>query len=180
MFKSNKVYFKNEGLLIIKGKLYLGFLSNRLAMNPSGKGVFRVYKGGNVLTNGLVRIARTAKIYVSGLLEIGAGTYINPNTIILARKQVKIGKNCAISWNCQILDDDLHFIQTSSGKESSANPIIIEDKVWIGANVIILKGVRIGEGSVIAAGSVVTGNVVPGAVYAGVPAKKIKEISSWG
>ncbi|OGS55073.1 MAG: hypothetical protein A2Y20_01240 [Firmicutes bacterium GWF2_51_9] len=53
--------------------------------------------------------------------------------------------------------------------------IIIDEDVWIGANVIILKGVRIGRGSVIAAGSIVTREVLPYSVYAGVPARKIKD-----
>ncbi len=52
--------------------------------------------------------------------------------------------------------------------------VVIKDDVWIGANVIILKGVTIGEGSIIAAGSVVTKDVEPYSIYAGVPAKKIK------
>ncbi len=53
--------------------------------------------------------------------------------------------------------------------------IIIQDDVWIGANTIILKGVTIGEGSVIAAGSIVTKDVAPYSIYAGIPAKKIKD-----
>ncbi len=53
--------------------------------------------------------------------------------------------------------------------------VVIEEDVWVGANVIILKGVTIGRGSVIAAGSIVTKNVEPYSIYAGVPARKIKE-----
>lgn len=60
---------------------------------------------------------------------------------------------------------------------SLAEDLVIEDDVWIGANAIILPGVRIGRHSVIAAGSVVTQSVEPFSVYAGVPARKIKDIS---
>ena len=55
----------------------------------------------------------------------------------------------------------------------SKGPIVIEDNVWIGINAIILKGVRIGEGAVIAAGAIVTKDCEPYGVYAGIPAKKV-------
>jgi galactoside O-acetyltransferase len=58
----------------------------------------------------------------------------------------------------------------------SAQPVIIEDDVWIGTRAVILPGVRIGYGSVIAAGSVVTKDVPPMTVVAGIPAKPIKKI----
>jgi acetyltransferase-like isoleucine patch superfamily enzyme len=57
------------------------------------------------------------------------------------------------------------------------SPVVIEDKVWIGFNVIILKGVRVGEGAVVAAGSVVTKDVPPYCVVAGNPAHVVKELA---
>ena len=53
-------------------------------------------------------------------------------------------------------------------------PIVIEDDVWVGTGAIILKGVRLGTGSIVAAGSVVTSNVEPYSIVGGVPAKKLK------
>jgi tetrahydrodipicolinate N-acetyltransferase len=58
----------------------------------------------------------------------------------------------------------------------SANPVVIEDDVLIGANAVILEGVRVGKGAVVAAGAVVTQDVPPHTVVAGIPAKVIKEI----
>ncbi len=174
--KSRKVYFKNEGKLKINGRLFFGFLSNRIALDPSAKGVFRIYKDGEFYSEGMVRIARTCKIYVAGRITIGSGTYINSNTILFARKGISIGQNCAISWNCQIIDDDFHSIDAA---QSTSKEIIIGDRVWIGANVQILKGIHIGNGAVIGAGSVVTKNVPEKCMAAGVPAKVIRENISW-
>lgn len=64
-----------------------------------------------------------------------------------------------------------------SSRESTSASIFIEDGVWIGANVVILPGVTIGKGSVVAAGSVVTRNVSPGVVVGGVPARVISTLS---
>ena len=58
----------------------------------------------------------------------------------------------------------------------SADPVVVEDNVLIGANAVVLEGVQIGEGAVIAAGSIVIDDVPAGAVYAGAPAKKIKDV----
>jgi acetyltransferase-like isoleucine patch superfamily enzyme len=100
-------------------------------------------------------------------LEIGNGTYLNRNTQVHARTHVRIGADCQVSWDVVIMDSDLHSIP---GKESEM-PVFIEDNVWIGCRVIILKGVRVGRGAVIAAGSVVTKDVPPDTVFGGVPAR---------
>ena len=109
-------------------------------------------------------------------IKIGSNTYIGDRTEIHAGKSVKIGNNCDISWDCCIMDRDYHKFcsDTEVYKET-----VIEDNVWLGCNVIVLKGVRIGEGSVIAAGSVVTKNVPPHSLAGGNPAKIIKEEVTW-
>lgn len=102
------------------------------------------------------------------VLRIGNGTYLNRNTLVIAQKQVEIGRDCLISWDVVIMDSDLH---PSNGTVREDKPVIIEDKVWIGCRCIILKGVHIGEGAIIAAGSVVTKDVPPYARVGGVPAR---------
>ena len=100
-------------------------------------------------------------------IEIGNGTYLNRNTLVHASTLVHIGVDCKVSWDVVIMDTDMHSIP---GKESD-KPVFIEDDVWIGCRVIILKGVRIGHDAVIAAGSVVTKDVPPETVVGGVPAR---------
>lgn len=101
---------------------------------------------------------------------------LNCYTQIRCKNFISIGKNTRISRNVQIWDDDHHNIV---GKVQKKNEIIIGDNVWIGAGSIILKGVHIGEGSMIAAGAVVTRDVPAHCVVGGVPAKVIKENFFW-
>lgn len=114
----------------------------------------------------------------------GAEIVIDENTrihgsCIHAYEKIVIGKNCLIAANCQIFDGnghDLSFpnVENRINTRGGSKPIIIEDNVWIGANSIILPGVRIGYGSVIAAGSVVVKDVPPYSIAGGNPARVIK------
>ena len=178
-FKSTRVQFKNQGKMLIIGRFFMGTFSNRNGLTPNSRGILRIYNQGNLTIRGNVRIARDCKIYVAGNLQIGNGTFINPNSLILAHRSISIGAGCAISWNCEILDSDLHTIIKDGVDQEKSKPIIIEDNVWIGTSVKILKGVTIGKGSVIAAGTVVTKDVEPNCLYGGNPARKISERVEW-
>jgi acetyltransferase-like isoleucine patch superfamily enzyme len=121
--------------------------------------------------------ARTAlRTGALGTLQIGDDTYINEGTCIVATKRVTIGSHCLIGDNVQIHDSDYHQLEQFAAVRIL--PITIGKNVWIGRNVIILPGVTIGEHSVIGAGSVVTRSVPERMVYAGIPAKKIREITA--
>ena len=109
-------------------------------------------------------------------IKIGSETYIGDRTEIHAGKSVTIGNNCDISWDCCIMDRDYHKFCSES--ENYAE-VVIEDNVWIGCNVLVMKGVKIGEGAVIAAGSVVTKDVPPHTMAGGNPARIIKEDVYW-
>lgn len=86
-------------------------------------------------------------------------SYCNYDCRISCFNEITIGDGCAISQNVTIRDSDNHQV-VREGYVKSA-PIVIDDNVWIGINSTILKGVHIGEGSIIAAGSVVTKNTPP-------------------
>ena len=109
-------------------------------------------------------------------IKIGNRSYIGDRTEIHAGDLVEIGNGCNISWNCTILDRDYHKLCSN---EEIIKPVKICDNVWIGCNCIILKGVTIGEGAVVAAGSVVTKDVPPKALVGGNPAKIIKTDVFW-
>lgn len=109
-------------------------------------------------------------------IHIKESTYINRNTFIDAALSITIGKQCAIGPNCYITD---HDHGTEVGLPPLEQALVSQatylcDRVWIGANVTILKGVTIGEDAVIGAGSVVTKSVPAGAIAVGVPAKVIR------
>lgn len=100
---------------------------------------------------------------------IGNDSIINSKCLIDQRGTIIIGKKVAISHEVNILTADHEF--DSPNFEGRERPVVIEDYVWIGARAIILPGITLGEGSVVAAGSVVTKDVPPYSVVAGVPAK---------
>lgn len=116
----------------------------------------------------MVTIEKNAVIMMGAVINIGAvvgeGSMVDMNAVIGARGI--LGKNVHLGA-CSVVAGVL--------EPPSASPVIIEDDVMIGANSVILEGVRIGRGAVVAAGSVVTKNVDPGVVVAGSPARVIKQ-----
>ena len=93
---------------------------------------------------------------------------------IVADLDVKIGNNVMVGTNSTIGDRDDH----TEIYATNPKPVIIKDGVWIGMNCIILKGVTIGENSIIGAGSVVTHDIPANVIAAGVPARKIKDLKT--
>ena len=111
-------------------------------------------------------------------IVIGDNVSLN-GTTITSRNHVFIGDNTQIGPNTIIMDNDGHPVwppEDRWAKKGPSAPIIIQNDVWIGMNCIILKGLTIGHGSVIAAGSIVIKDVESNSIYAGNPAKKIKNI----
>lgn len=112
-------------------------------------------------------------------LLLGSG-YINNGTRIRVEHKVIIGKNAAISWDCFISDSDLHSIFDENGNRiNKPMPVRIGNSVWIGQGCAILKGVTIGDGAIIAAHAVVTKDIPPHTLAAGIPARVVRENVSW-
>lgn len=110
-------------------------------------------------------------------VRLGNNMIFNRNVSITARSGVSLGNDVMLGPNVVINDSNHQFIDRDKSiaqQGHTAKEIIIEDDVWIASNSVILKGVHIGKGAVVAAGSVVTKDVPPYAVVAGVPARKIK------
>lgn len=108
-------------------------------------------------------------------ISIGCRTFINMGCSFQDWGGITIGDDCLIGHNCTICTVN-HSKDTQKRGNMTCIPVNIGNRVWIGANVTILPGVSIGEGAIIAAGAVVTKNVEPNTIVAGVPAKKIKNI----
>lgn len=115
-------------------------------------------------------------------LLIGDNTSINYRTTISVAQSVTIGKHCLLAGEVKIFDNNSHPLNYQqrrsqhvlSGEEVA--PVVIEDDVWIGNNSIILKGVRIGRGAIVAAGSIVTKDVAPFTLVGGNPARVLKAL----
>ncbi len=126
-----------------------------------------------------------------GRCTIGDFSLLN-GALIMAEERIDIGSHCLISWNVGLADSDFHplepaqrlidaqalapfFENRPARPRLKTAPIKIGDNVWIGMNAVILKGVTVGENSVVAAGSVVTKSVEPNTVVAGNPAVAVKK-----
>lgn len=127
------------------------------------KGKFYVYTGSKIV------------VRENACLEVGDGSFINVDSKIYCKNNIKIGNNTYIGEETIIRDTDEHSLNGSI----STSPIIIGNHVWIGMRTIVLKGVAIGDNAIIAAGSVVTKDVPNNCLVAGVPAKIIKENVNW-
>ena len=109
---------------------------------------------------------------------IGDNVFIGHNTEFNISDRISIGDDCLIASNCKFIDHDHGFSVVNKPirlQEPKLSPIIIEDNVWIGTSCIILKGVTIGSGSIIGAGSVVNRNVPPNEIWCGSPASQKKK-----
>ncbi|MEO6236670.1 MAG: acyltransferase [Vicinamibacterales bacterium] len=114
-----------------------------------------------------------------GTIEIGDGVYINYGTLICAQRLVRIGANVMVGNYSIIADTDIPGIDEPPGApEMAALPVEIGEGAWLAARVTVLPGARIGAGAVIAAGSVVAGDIPAGVVAGGIPARVIRERST--
>ncbi len=109
-----------------------------------------------------------------GRLIIGNNVRLN-GPIISASREIRIGNNCRIAPQVYLMDGDFHSIADRM-VEAEARPIIIEDDAWLATRSMVLKGVTIGKGAVVAAGAIVTKDVPPYTMVAGIPARIVKRI----
>lgn len=113
------------------------------------------------------------------VLAIGDNFAMTGGSICAAEK-IAIGSNVSVGANCTIVDTDFHPLDPEfrhqHPQEATTAPVTIEDDVFIGMNCLILKGVTVGRGSVIGAGSVVTKDVPSCVIVAGNPAKVLREV----
>lgn len=125
-----------------------------------------------------------------GLVEVGDESIL-VGAIFMCAQQIRVGRRVVVSYNVTIADSDFHprdpdlriadAVANAPGGDLSSRPpyesrpVEINDDVWIGIGAIVLKGVTIGAGARIGAGSVVTADVAPGAVVAGNPARTVEE-----
>jgi acetyltransferase-like isoleucine patch superfamily enzyme len=152
----------NPCIIINKGKIELG---NSVFLNS--------YPDGELYKTGLMAY------FDSSLIKIGDNCSLN-GTVIHARKAVVIGDNCMFGPGVVILDNDSHNTSIDpvcrrTGKIAES-PVILGNNVWVGMRSIIMKGVHIGDNSIIAAGSIVTRDVPSNQLVGGNPATFIKAL----
>lgn len=125
-----------------------------------------------------VRVCSSVRFMGSGSLEIGSGTWIGHQTLIISSSQVKIGENVDIAPMVYI-GTGTHLIEPG-GLRIAGRPFSKEVEIgngaWIGAKACILPGVKVGTKAVVAAGAVLVDSCSDKAIFAGVPAKKVKDL----
>jgi acetyltransferase-like isoleucine patch superfamily enzyme len=155
-----KTRFDKSGLVQITGKIKIIKKFGRIEI-----GHCKIWKGAKLSVCG-----KKDKI---ATLSIGDNSAIGDRTEIHVGERVTIGERVLISSDCMIMDRDYHGIGT---KPERILPVTIEDGAWICCRAIILPGVKIGKGSIIGAGAVVTHNIPPFQMAAGNPARVIRSL----
>jgi len=173
IYGNGKVVFNNKN-----SSLYVGVhfsLCQGATLDIYDNGILNVGKS--------VGIYRGTKIVVreEAQLSIGNNTFINENSRIQCAKKISIGDSVSISWNCNILDSDLHGIYIEDKLTNPDLEVLIGNKVWVCANTIITKGVIIDNNCIIGSNSVVTRkHLKSNNIYAGNPLRLVKQFDHWG
>lgn len=169
----------SSNIVVEKGaRLNFGFFTHIFSKRRNSKLILE--EDASFVLTGKAMIQSGAMIFVGRgkTLKIGRSTFTS-NIKILAHDDITIGDNCIFGWECQIFSGDGHPIYQEESIINKDVPVVIEDNVWVGSRALILKGVRVGKGSIVAAGAVVTKDVPPNCIVAGNPAKVVKENISW-
>lgn len=170
-----------EALSYFRGWLTSFRLDRRALISSHGPTTI-IKKNGRIEVGDRTRLWPRVKLVAVGTpdaaaeLTIGHHSSIGDNSQIHAGRLVRIGNYVLIAWNVNLLG---HYYHAPGGEPDQPGDIIIEDHVWIGCGVIVLKGVTIGRGAIVAAGSVVTSDVPPYKLAAGNPARTVKDTKSW-
>lgn len=139
----------------------------------------RITSGGTITIEDGVAIERDVLVHAeAGHVRIGANGFIGRGAQIVAFESVAIGADALIAAGVVVRDGDHRFADPSRPIREQGHevaPIEIGADVWLGAHVVITAGSTIGDGSVVAANAVVRGDIPPGSIAGGIPARVLKE-----
>lgn len=138
-----------------------------------------------VQENGLLRLGERAwlrtengpnriTVFPGARIEVGPDALIN-GAMLHAKAEIRIGREFLAGCGARILDADLHALDRDTPERVA--PVHIGDRVWLGADALVLRGVRIGDDVVVGAGSVVTRDLPPRCLAVGVPACPVRQIA---
>lgn len=160
--------------------------------NGASKGSFVLRYLFNMLRTWYVFHLRYPWVKYQGFVRVMGGTHFAQHMDVVIGNNVQFGNGCNVASNVHFGNNVLmagnvqfvgrhdHTFSTPGvtiwdGERGENGTTLVEDDVWLGASVIVISGVTIGRGSIVAAGSVVTGDIPPCEIWAGVPAKKVKD-----
>lgn len=147
------------------------------------QGSGRIILGDDVTLDGRSSFTFGARFSEAPTLSIGDGTTVGHGCGFAIGKSITIGRHCLIAAGVQMLDSSGHPLDPTKRlagappDSDDVKPIVIGDNVWIGDQAKIMPGTTIGDGAVVAAGSVVGGHVPPNVLVAGYPARKLRDLT---
>jgi Acetyltransferase (isoleucine patch superfamily) len=125
-----------------------------------------------------VQIGVWGRDFGQGEIVIGNACLMSPGSRISASDEVILGDGCMMANGSFITDSDWHGLYDRVNRDEKIMPVHLGNNVWLGDHAIVLKGVKIGDNSIVAAGAVVTHDVPPNVVVAGNPAKVVKQLDT--
>jgi len=168
-------------IITVADRMWRGILINWLAaspllVNPVRASLMRLY-GIRTATHGI----RPGCYFAGRDITIGAGTFVNYRCFFDGSAPIRIGKKCGIGMEV-LFCTSTHFMGPATERAGRVHPqpIVVGDGCWIGARSVILPGVTIGDGCIVAAGAVVNKDCAPNGMYAGVPARRVRELPAEG
>ncbi len=152
--------------------------ADRLGRRVTLRGRAKVVNGGALVIGDRVRLDSTVATLElatlpGGRIEIADNVFINYGASIISSALVRIGAGCLIGTHVMVMDCDFHRVEDKAW-DTSGEPVVLGERVWLGNRSIVLKGVTIGHDTVVGAGSVVTKDLPPRVVAAGVPARVVR------
>ena len=175
--------YKHASLDIEKGAkiiLHDGYfrVNYYLPKHSKAEAYVRMSKGARLEILGDTSLCYKATIEIKKDATVTIGSaYINTGAVILAAKEINIGKEVLISREVFIYDSDHHPLLDDNGNQTNpSRPVTIGDHVWIGLKCTVIRGSKIGDGAVISAGSLVAGKIRPGTMAVGSPARSALEV----
>ncbi len=174
-----KVFWIEPVMRSVCQEIGSGLRAERL---PYMRGKGALFLGEKVNLSGLVGFTFMSGMPVQPEIRIGSGTFIGHGCGFSVARRIVIGKGCLIAGSVHVHDNDGHplspdrRLRNERIRQDEAAEVIIGDNVWIGGHSLVLKGVTIGDGAIVGAGSVVTRDVPSASVVAGNPARVIKTL----
>lgn len=153
-----------------KNKFRDSFMHGEKFKNPIGGG--ENFKQLQIGYGSYILVGQNASLMIGD-------SFVNREVKIICNQSITIGDECIIAMGTVIRDNDGGTHKILSDDYVNSKPIVIHNHVWIGENVMILKGVTIGEGAVVGANSLVTKDVPPRCLAIGSPAKVVRENIFW-
>lgn len=177
-----RLFVSPSARMEVQGELIFGFPKSWSAIRSATKrSELSLAPDSHLSIKGSVHIAQGATFVVrkGARVMIEGPVTLGPNFSAIVSKELSIAAGCSFGSDVTILDGDLHAIRSTSGERTNPNqPIRLAPHVWVGQGVRLLKGASLGEGSIVAAGSVVFGAFGPRSLVFGNPATLKRELTT--